>query len=77
MEIEPANWKPLELLIGCRCGEFMWMWRENGLEHYKHIDSCRYFILDAEWHCYGRQGDHLERDDLWKEFRRVTEAIGV
>ena len=39
MELEPANWKPLERLIGCRCGEFMWMWRENGLEHYKHVDS--------------------------------------
>ena len=44
MELEPVNWKPLELLIGSRCGEFMWMWRENGLEHYKHIDSRRYLI---------------------------------
>ena len=39
MELEPANWKPLELLIGSRCVEFMWMWRENGLEYYKHIDE--------------------------------------
>jgi len=23
MELEPANWKPLELLIGSRCVEFM------------------------------------------------------
>jgi len=44
MELEPVNWKPLERLIGYRCGEFMWMWRENGLEHYKHIDSRRYLI---------------------------------
>ena len=77
MELEPINWKPLERLIGYRCGEFMWMWRENGLEHYKHIDSRRYLILDAEGHCYGRQGDQLVRVDFWKEFRRVTEAIGV
>ena len=48
MKLQPANWKPLERLIGCRCGEFMWMWRENGLEHYKHIESRRYLILDAE-----------------------------
>ena len=77
MEIEPANWKPLELLIGCRCREFMWMWRENGLEHYKHIDSRRYLILDAEGHCYGRQGAELVRVDFQEEFRRVTEEIGV
>ena len=25
MELEPANWKPLETRIGDRCGEFMWM----------------------------------------------------
>ncbi len=33
MELEPANWKPLELRNGSHCAEFMWMWRENGLEH--------------------------------------------
>ena len=77
MELEPANWKPLELLIGCRCREFMWMWQENGLEYYKHIDSRRYLILDAEGHCYGRQRDQLVRVDFQEEFRRVTEATGV
>ena len=51
----------------------MWMWRENGLEHYKNIDSRRYLILDVEGHCYVRQGDQLVRVDLRKEFRRVTE----
>ena len=55
----------------------MWMWRENGLEHYKHIDSRRYLILDAEGHCYCRQGDQLVRVDFREEFRRVTEAIGI
>ena len=76
MELEPANWKPLELLIGSRCAEFMWMWRENGLEYYKHIDSRRYLILDAEGHCYGRQ-QQLVRVDFHEELRRVTEAIHV
>ena len=76
MELEPANWKPLELLIGSRCGEFMWMWRENGLEYYKHIDSRRYLILDANGHCYGRR-EQLVRVDFQEELRRVTEAIGV
>ena len=77
MELERANWQPLELLIGSRCGEFMWMWRENGFEHYKHIDSRRYLILDAEGRCYRQQRDQLVRVDFQDEFRRVTEAIGV
>ena len=76
MELEPANWKPLELLIGSRCVEFMWMWRENGLEYYKHIDSRRYLVLDAEGRCYGRQ-QQLVRVDFHEELRRVTEAIHV
>jgi hypothetical protein len=77
MELDATNWKPLELLIGSRCGEFMWMWRKNGLEYYKHIDSRRYLILDAEGHCYGRQSDQLVQVDFRDELRRVTEAIGV
>lgn len=76
MEHEPANWKPLELLIGSRCAEFMWMWRDNGLEYYKHIDSRRYLILDAKGDCYGRR-EQLVRVDFQEELRRLTEAIGV
>ncbi len=64
MELEAANWKPLELLIGCRCD-------------YKHVDSRRYLILDDEGRCYGRQGAELVRVDFREEFQRVTEAIGV
>ena len=77
MELEPANWKPLELLVGSRCREFMWMWRENGFEHYKHIDSRRYLILDGKGRCYGRQDDELVRVDFRVELLRVTEAIGA
>jgi hypothetical protein len=62
-ELETA-WKPLE--SGCRCAEFMWMWRENGLEHYKHIDTRRYLILDAEGRSYVRQGGQLVRVDFRK-----------
>ena len=76
MELEPANWKPLELLIGSRCAKFMWMWRENGLEYYKHIDSRRYLILDAKGRCYSRR-EQLVRVDFQEELRRITEAIGV
>jgi hypothetical protein len=73
IELEPANWKPLELRIGTRCAEFMWMFRENALEHYKHIDTRRYLILDAKGRVR-RDGD-MVRVSFWKEFRRVVEAI--
>ena len=76
-EFGRPDWTPLERLIRSHCCQFMWMWRENGLEHYKHIDSRRYLILDSEGQCYGRQGDQLARVDFREEFRRVTEAIGV
>ena len=73
MELEPANWKPLELRIGHRCGEFMWMWRENGLEYYKHIDTRRYLILDAKGRSYVRRGWRLWYVSISaKEFRRVV-----
>ena len=75
MELEPANWKPLELRIGSRCAEFMWMWRENGLEYYKHIDTRRYLILDAEGRSYVHRDGETVRIDFQKEFRRVVQAI--
>jgi hypothetical protein len=75
MELEPANWKPLELRIGTRCSEFMWMFRENGLEHYKHIDTRRYLILDAKGRSYVRRDGDMVRVNFRKEFRRVVEAI--
>ena len=74
MELEPANWKPLELRIGTRCSEFMWMFRENGLEHYKHIDTRRYLILDAKGRSYVRRDGDMVRVNFRKEFRRVVEA---
>ena len=77
MEFEPANWKPLEIQIGERCAEFMWMWRQNGLEYYKHIDTRRYLILDAEGRCYIRRDGDLVGVDFAEEFRRFAEAIDV
>ena len=75
MELGPANWKPLEFRIGHRCGEFMWMGREHGLEYYKHIDTRRYLILDAKGRSYVRRGGDLVRADFRKEFRRVVDGI--
>jgi hypothetical protein len=75
MEFEPANWKPLKMRIGERCAEFMWMWRQDNLEYYKHIDTRRYLVLDAEGRTYRRRGGDLEAVDFAEEFCRVAEAI--
>jgi hypothetical protein len=72
MEVEPANWQPLENRIGLRCEEFMWMWRENGVEYYKHIATRRYLMLDGQGQCYARRGDRLVEANFREEFSRVT-----
>jgi hypothetical protein len=77
VEFEPENWKPLEIQIGQRCAEFMWMWRQNGLEYYKHIDTRRYLVLDAEGRTYRRRDGDLVVVDFAEEFCRVAEAIDV
>ena len=73
-ETEPANWQPLEKRIGHRCAEFMWMFRQNGLEYYKHIDTRRYLILDQKGRCYCRSGDQLVRTRFREQLRFVTQA---
>ena len=73
MEVEAANWQPLERRIGHRCTEFMWMWRENGVEYYKHIATRRYLMLDGQGQCYTSRGEHLAPADFREEFTRVTE----
>jgi len=77
MEFEPANWKPLEIQIGQRCAEFMWMWRQNGLEYYKHVDTRRYLILDAEGRAYRRGDGDFVVVDFAEEFCRAAEAMDV
>jgi hypothetical protein len=54
-----ANWEPLErLLAPDLCAEFMWMFREGGIEHYKHIcdpaipparSTRTLFGFDSQW----------------------------
>lgn len=74
MEFEPTNWTPLESRIGERCAEFMWMWRENGLEFYKHIDTRRYLILDVNGVCYVRRDGEFAPTNFEKEFLRVMDV---
>jgi hypothetical protein len=72
-----ANWAPLErLLTPVQCAEFMWMYREDGIEHYKHIVSRRYLLLDREGRCLARTGDGLREVPFEQEWRRVTGRAG-
>jgi hypothetical protein len=71
---EPPEWKPLERLVGPEgCGAFMWMWREAGIECYKHICTRRYLLLDSEGRSYQRGPDGLKPADVQAELKRVTE----
>lgn len=74
MEVEPPNWQPLELRIGARCTEFMWMCRENGVEYYKNITTRRYLMLDGQGKCYAQRLAHIVAADFSEELSRVTEA---
>ena len=50
----------------------MWMWRECGIEFYKHITTRRYLLLDSEGRCYRKTGAGLEAVDVAVELKRVT-----
>jgi hypothetical protein len=57
-----ANWEPLERnLPAVLCAEFMWIYRENGVDQYKHIVTRRYLQLDRDGRCLAW------RDGGWKE----------
>jgi hypothetical protein len=64
------NWAPLEAkLIPQLCAEFMWMYRDRGVEHYKHIQTRRYLRLDSVGRCLARKGDgfyEIPFDEEWK-----------
>jgi hypothetical protein len=71
---EKPDWRPLEQIVGPeRCGEFMWMWREGGVEFYKHILTRRYLLLDSAGRCYQHGPNGLEPADAHAELKRVTE----
>ena len=47
-EFERPDWTPLERLIGDGCCQFMWMWRQDVIEFYKHINTRRYLLLSQQ-----------------------------
>ena len=42
----------------------MWMWREGGMEFYKHNLTRRYLLLDSEGGCYRQIATGLEGADV-------------
>lgn len=72
-----ANWRPLEDRLSPRlCAEFMWMFRDNGVEHYKHIVTRRYFRLDQDGRCLAWTNDGLKEVPFEHEWNRVTGRAG-
>lgn len=68
-----ANWEPLEnRLAPDLCSEFMWMFREGGIEHYKHIITRKYLLLDGVGRCLARTAEGLAEVPFDQEWRRVT-----
>jgi hypothetical protein len=69
MSFEPVNWMPLERQIGSQCSEFMWMYRQDGVEFYKHVHTRRYLLLDSELQCYRQIAGSLVEVDFEHELR--------
>jgi hypothetical protein len=78
LTIEPiVIWPPLERMPATNlCAEFMWMYRENGIEHYKHIVTRRYLRLDQDGRCLAWTGDGLREVPFEQEWKRVSGRIG-
>jgi predicted lipoprotein with Yx(FWY)xxD motif len=76
MELTP-NWKPLEAkLPASACAEFMWMYRENGVEYFKHIGTRLYLLLKADGQCVVRTGNGIKEADFEGEWQRVSGRNG-
>jgi hypothetical protein len=77
-DLDAPNWAPLETMLRqtgrlvSLCASFMWMYRENGIEFYKHIDSRRYLLLDSQLRCWQHGTHGLELSDFDREFHLVT-----
>lgn len=68
-----ANWTPLEQKLEPElCAEFMWMFRENGVEHYKHIVTRRYMRLDGDGRCLACTNDGLKEVPFEQEWKRAN-----
>jgi hypothetical protein len=68
-----ANWIPLEARLAPQnCAEFMWMYRDDGVEYYKHIVTRLYLHLDSSGRCLTRSADGWKEIVFEQEWKRVT-----
>ena len=68
-----SNWAPLQAKLTSElCAEFMWMYRDRGVEHYKHILTRRYLRLDSNGRCLARQGDSFYEVPFDEEWKRIS-----
>jgi hypothetical protein len=80
-ELGPPNWLPLETKLResgrpvSLCAAFMWMWRERGIDFYKHIDTRRYLLLDSHRRCWRQGPREPELADFECEFHRVRSGM--
>jgi hypothetical protein len=71
------NWAPLEArLAASLCAEFMWMYRDRGVEHYKHTVTRLYLLLDASGKCMGRTAAEFYEVPFEEEWKRVSGRAG-
>ena len=76
VELTP-NWAPLERMLAPElCGEFMWMYSEAGIEHYKHIVTRHYLRLDHGGRCLVVTSEGLMEVPFEQEWKRVTGRTG-
>jgi hypothetical protein len=72
-----ASWTSLEQKLEPElCAEFMWMFRENGVEHYKHIVTRRYLRLDRDGRCLAWTENGLKEVPFEQEWRRASGRTG-
>jgi len=72
-----SDWAPLERKLPPElCAEFMWMYRENRIEHYKHIVTRRYLRLDGHERCLAWTADGLKEVSFEQEWKRVSGRAG-
>ena len=72
IELTP-NWSLLERRIApALCAEFMWMFRQAGVEHYKHRETRRYLLLGQGGACVVRTEKGFEEVNFEEEWQRVS-----
>lgn len=72
-----ADWAPLEANLSPElCAEFMWMFRKDGIEHFKHVVTRAYLRLDSLGRCFVQADDGLKEVPFEECWKRVSGRAG-